>query len=432
MNCHSDLGWGAKLLIRAYSALNEPEVARSRLALRANASRSAPQDGARRITIICNDADYFLRHRRTAANSLAAAGHHVRVITGGRPIAAEARGKWHYTHVPVERWKLSPRADIRLILQTLREVFIERPDALHLITLKPIVFAGIAAVVGRFFSGSRMRIVATVPGLGRLMSPASSMNGRLARVSRFLVERAVAMLARRKDVRFTFETAADHATWLEKGVVEAQNSLVISGAGVDPRQFHPTEARASARPLRVLFASRLLKPKGLDVFVNAARALADREDIEFVVAGMVSPNDPDGFPIRELEEEPALTFLGKRNDMPELLRSVDVVCLPTRYGEGIPRILIEAAASGVACIASDHEGCREIVEDEENGIIVPEKPIEAATAALVRAILRYRDDADLLRRHGSAGRKKFLAGDYDEENVVAQFMSLIVGARQQP
>jgi glycosyltransferase involved in cell wall biosynthesis len=427
MTSPSDSGWGTKQLTRAYSALSEANLARGRVIPRAHTGLSVPQDEGRRITIICNDADYFLRHRRMAADTLADAGHRVRVITGGRPIPAEDRGGWDYVHVPIERWTLSPGADFRLIAKTLREVLGERPDALHLITLKPIVMAGIAAIVGRFLSGRPMQIVATVPGLGRLMSPASTMKGQFAHVSRFMVERAVGLIARRKHVQFTFETASDHATWLEKGVVQRRNSIVISGAGVDPAQFYPRDGARMPGPLRVLFASRLLKSKGLDVFLHAAAALQGRGDIEFLVAGMIDPLDPDGVSVEELESEPAITFLGKRDDMPELLRQVDVVCLPTRYGEGIPRILIEAAATGLASITSDHEGCREIVEDGRTGVIVPEKPVEAAAAAVIAALERYQQDGDLLQRHGSAARRKFLAGDYAEESVVARFVELMVG-----
>ncbi len=410
--------------MRAYSALNEPKTTPGLIAPRAGVTPLYA--GGRRITIVCNDADYFLRHRRTTADALAEAGHRVRVITGGRPIAPEQRGRWSYQHVPIARWSFSPRADLRLIAATIREVWRERPDTLHLITLKPIVFSGLAALAARLAAGRRMKIVATVPGLGRLMSPASSLRSRQARMSRFLVERAVRFISRRKDVCFTFETASDHMLWVDGGVVPSGRAVVISGAGVDPTQFHPREVPSSGRPLRILFASRLLRSKGLDVFMAAARKLKGR-DMEFLVAGMLDASDPDAVALEELENETSIRFIGRCDDMPSLLREVDVVALPTRYGEGIPRILIEAAATGIPSIVSDHEGCREIVTDGETGVIVPEKPVEAAALALAKAVSRYRDDATLRRRHGDAARRRFLDGDYAEDNVVAQFVALLVG-----
>ena len=400
--------------------MNKPSVARTRIAQRARSG------DPRRITIICNDADYFLRHRRATADALADAGHHVRVVTGGQAIGRELSGKWQAVHIPIARWTFDPRADIGLFVLTLREVFQHKPDTLHLITLKPIVFSGLAAVAARFLSRRRMQIVATVPGLGRLMSPASAMKGRASRLSRFLVQRSICLLARRKDVCFTFETASDRDAFVNGGIVPAKNALVISGAGVSPDEFYPGSQRDPARPLRVLFASRLMKSKGLDVFLHSARSLRHRADVEFLVAGLLDPQDPDAVPLEQLEGEPSIRFLGARTDMPDLLRQVDVVSLPTRYGEGIPRILIEAAATGIASIASDHEGCREIVDDGRTGVIIPERPVAAAARAMTDAILRYRESPDLLHKHGKAARSKFLDGDYAEENVVAQFVALLV------
>ena len=384
-------------------------------------------DVGKRVTIICNDADYFLRHRRITADALARDGHQVRVATGGSPISSDLAGDWDYVHVPIERFAFRLRQDMALLYQTMREILLHRPDSIHLITLKPIVFSGIAALLTRLISRQPVRIVATVPGLGRLMSPGSRLRTRKAGVARSLVENTIRILARQKGVHFTFETAADHSVWLKKGLVRAENSIVISGAGVDPDWFFPAEQRSATGPVRVLFASRLLKSKGLDAFLETARALQGRRDVEFYVAGIAEPHDPDGVPVEALRRERSITFLGERSDMPDLLRFVDVVCLPTRYGEGIPRILIEAAATGLACIASDHEGCREIVEDGDTGVIVPERPVEETARAITAAVQAYLGDRALLRRHGAAARQKFLDGNYAQEKVVAQFLELIVG-----
>lgn len=393
----------------------------------AGAARHALVDSVRRVTIICNDADYFLRHRRITADALARGGHHVRVATGGAPIRPDLTGDWEYVHVPIERFAFRFRQDTALLYRTVCEILRHKPDSVHLITLKPIVFSGIAALIARLFSRRPVRIVATVPGLGRLMSPTSCLRDRKAGLSRSLVEGVIRVLSRQKDVHFTFETAADHTTWLKKGLVQLDNSTVISGAGVDPEWFFPAVRRRESGPVKVLFASRLLKAKGLDAFLEAARALRGRRDVEFLVAGIAEPDDPDGISPEELRRDRAITFLGERTDMPALLRSVDLVCLPTRYGEGIPRILIEAAATGLASIASDHDGCREIVEDGETGVIVPELPVRETARAITAAVNRYLDDREMLRQHGEAARRKFLAGQYAQEKVIAQFLEVIIG-----
>jgi glycosyltransferase involved in cell wall biosynthesis len=228
-------------------------------------------------------------------------------------------------------------------------------------------------------------------------------------------------------VHFTFETSDDRNDWLNRGLIQADNSTVINGAGVDPNRFYPAEDRPAQGPIKVLFASRLLKSKGLDAFVETARHFSGNGKAEFLVAGMVEPGDPDRYPPELLEREKAIKFLGEVFDMPKLLREVDLVCLPSRYGEGIPRILIEAAASGVPCLATDLQGCREIVRDGVNGTLLPPSNAEAMAAGMIAAIDRYLADPQLLRREGRAGLQLFREGQFREDAITDQFMRLLMG-----
>jgi glycosyltransferase involved in cell wall biosynthesis len=380
-----------------------------------------------RTTFICNDGDYFLRHRRQVADALARAGHNVTVIAGGPPMSADNIGDWRYVNLQIERFAFHPVSDTRLILSSLREIARTRPENVQLITLKPAIFSGLAAIASRLLGYGPRRIVITIPGLGRLMSPGSAHDGRRARISRALVGRAIRFLSRRKDVYFTFETPTDRQHWLSLGYIRPEKSVAIAGAGVDPARFYPAGGHASRAVMRVLFASRLLRAKGLDAFVEAARRLHDRARIEFVVAGMVEAHDPDGYPPEELALERSITFLGEATDMPALLREVDLVCLPTRYGEGIPRILIEAAATGLPSIASDVDGCTHIVEHGVSGTIIPVSSPEKMADDLTDAVARYLANPDLRRRQGAAALAHFRQGEFTEDAVTGRIIALLTG-----
>lgn len=387
-----------------------------------NASSSKKAGRPSNVTIICNDADYFLRHRRAIADRLAEQGNKVKVMTGGRPITHEI-GDWAFRHIEIERFSFHPIRDARLALLTIRESVGRRLDALHLITLKPAVIGGLAAIAIRALTGYPRRIVVTVAGLGRLMASGSDRERSLARR---LTEWAIRRLGKRKDVFFTFETAHDRAQWLERGLITQERSIVLRGAGVDPSTFFTREGQREAGPLRVLFASRLLRSKGLDAFLLAAEAFSGRADVEFIVAGMTDVGDPDGYSPQELEANRLIRFLGAVSDMPSLLRSVDVVCLPSRYGEGIPRILIEAAACGVPMIASDLEGCREVVVDGETGFVVASKPVARTAEEIGRALDDYAGDPLLLPRHAAAARKRFGEGGFGEAEVTGKIVDLLL------
>jgi glycosyltransferase involved in cell wall biosynthesis len=378
----------------------------------------------RKATIICNDTDYFLRHRRKLADALAEQGYEVAVIAGGRRMdTREIRG-WTYSHMSITRFGFHLLNDPALAWRTISEARTRRLDSMLLITLKPAVVGGLAALAARAVWGFPQRIVITIAGLGRLMSPL--METRMP-VARRLTEAAVRRISKSESVHFVFETAHDRDVWLKRGLVQPSRSTIVNGAGVDSHLFHPRSGDRQPGPLRVLFASRLLQAKGLDAFLQVAEQLQPSGDIEFWVAGFSEPADADAYSSDDLAGRPSIRFLGSVTDMEELLRSVDVICLPTRYGEGIPRILIEAAASGIPCIASEIDGCREIVEHGRTGFLVPIGDIDTTAAAITQALHAYRCDAGLLARHGAAAHAKFVAGGYDEDTVISRFMALLEG-----
>jgi glycosyltransferase involved in cell wall biosynthesis len=379
---------------------------------------------AKRVLVVCNDADYFLRHRLPVVTHLVSIGVDVAVMTGGEPIPRDRIAGWSYVHTPIERFSLDPVRDCVLWLRTFKSVLTLKPDAVHLITMKPAVFSGLAAVAARRLCGRPRRILITIPGLGRMMSGQPDGQRIGLRLARALTERTVRFLAARSGVHFTFETGFDRESWIARGLVTAAGSTVVEGAGVDAQRFFPLSDERQPGAIKVLFASRLLKAKGIDIFVDVARRLAARTDVQFLVAGIFSEQDPDAVSPARLQQEKAIRFLGEVSDMPALLRNCDIVCLPTRYGEGIPRILIEAAATGLASIATDIPGCREAIKDGVTGTLVPDAEMDTASA-VHDALLAYLSNPELIRTHGEAAYRLFKSRNFGESQVAARFQELL-------
>jgi len=376
------------------------------------------------VAVVVNDRDYFLRHRRPVVEALVGQGVAVTVLAGGNAAPPPMPRGWSFRHLPIDRLSINPVKDAGLFFRALGHLWRLRADALHLITLKPAVYGGTAAMLLRLVGRGPRRVVITIPGLGRLMSPEGQGAGRLSGLLRACVGRVIGFLSRRRGVVFTFETGHDRQVWIDSGFIRADHSVVVRGAGVDPHRFSPREGLRQPGPLRALYASRLLKSKGLDSFLDAARAMRGR--MEFIVAGWGDPADSDGYDPAELAAETAIRFRGNVEDMPSLLRAVDLVCLPTRYGEGIPRILIEAAASGLPCIATDGDGCRTIVVDGATGTIIAGKDPAAITQALIRALEGYVASPDKLVAQGEAARRHVLEGSFTDEAVTGEFLSLLL------
>lgn len=378
-----------------------------------------------RVLVICNDSDYFLRHRLSVVTHLSSIGVEAVVMAGGVPIAASRIDGWSYVHIPIERFRFAPFGDAALMIEAARTIRRLRPSAVHLITLKPAIFCGFIAIVSRLFHGYPERILITLPGLGRMLSVPKAPGERRYPVANFLTRMALQLLARSRHVHFTFETQHDYAFWTAWEVATPQNAAVIDGVGVDPALFHPAPIPRTEGKTRVLFASRLLKSKGLNAFLMMAKQLAGRPDLEFIVAGMSGDKDPDAISPQRLGQLDDIRFLGEVDNMPDLLRECDIVCLPTRYGEGIPRILIEAAATGLAAIASDHPGCREAVEDGITGEIVPISSDSDMCRDMSAAVLRYLEMPARLAAHKLAAHQRFRSREFNEKAVVARFVELL-------
>ena len=377
------------------------------------------------ILIVCNDFDYFRRHRLALAQILAV-DNHVFVVTGGRQGANEQEGGIIYRHIEIDRFSFRPVTDLAFFIRIFLLIRELRPSALHLITLKPAVFGGLASIFAKWCGFGPGRVVVTIPGLGRLMTTGHArLAGFRADIFRCAVGTTIKLLSSQKATRYTFETEHDRRVWIDDGLIQEDNSVVLRGAGVDPVRYSPRQTGAPREPLRIVFASRLLKAKGLEAFLVAARMSIGRDDVRFTVAGMIEAEDPDGYSTEGLRADTSIEFLGEVADMPALLRQADVVCLPTLYGEGIPRILIEAAACGLAAIGTRTPGCREIILDGKTGLLLDVADTQKMAIGILRCIDTYLKCPGLLRQHGDAAREHFLTGGFQESEVIAGFVKLL-------
>jgi glycosyltransferase involved in cell wall biosynthesis len=207
----------------------------------------------------------------------------------------------------------------------------------------------------------------------------------------------------RQRTRVIVQNAEDREDLIRHRLADPATIDTIRGAGVDLRRFRPQSKRR--HPPTILLAARMLWSKGVADFVEAARMLRARGcSARFALAGRIDQHSPGHIPPNELrrwELETGVEWLDHRDDMPQLLSEASIVCLPTYYGEGLPKVLLEAAACGKPMIASDIRGCREICRPEITGLLVPPRD----PSSLTNAIERLLGDAELRLRLGNAARE---------------------------
>ncbi len=202
-----------------------------------------------------------------------------------------------------------------------------------------------------------------------------------------------------------FQNAEDAGELVEAGIVGSDQIQVIRGVGVDTVKFSPPlETQDENQVPVVVLAGRMLWDKGIGEFVEAARLLKLRGSrVQCVLVGMVDKENPAAIPetqLRAWQSEGMVQWWGHREDMPNVLASAQIVVLPS-YREGLPKVLLEAAACARPVVATNVAGCREIVKDGINGFLVPPKD----PASLSEAIAKLLENPSLRIRMGIRGRE---------------------------
>ncbi len=315
--------------------------------------------------------------------------------------------------VPMERRSLNPVRELHLLDQIRRIYAQQRPDLVHHFTLKCVVYG---ALVARSL-GIRGQINA-VTGLGHVFT-SDSLRARLLRPP---VRKLLRLALSGGNTLLILQNPDDQAIFEQARVIDKGRIRLIRGSGVDTARFQPIARPERSDLLRVVLASRLLWEKGLGEYVTAARRLRDEGvAAEFLIAGDMDAGNPSSVSAQQLAEwrqEGSVTLMGHVKDMPSLLARADIAVLPS-YGEGVPRSLVEAAACGLPLVATDVPGCREIVEHEVNGLLVPVKN----AAALAIAIRRLCCEPLTRERMGQAGRSKVLR-EFDSRIVFQKTLAV--------
>lgn len=376
-----------------------------------------------KVLFACNDLDYFLLHRSNLLGSLLERGHDVTLCTGGNSQSAKRLPSGvHFIPVALNQHRLDLLSDLKLTWQYARIVAETHPDAIHCFTIKPNLFMALALASRRLMLRKTPRLVQTFPGLGKVFEPST---GIAARMRRVVVATLLRLSCRILDSSATFENPADRDFMVKNGVVSADRTHVLAGAGVDIKTYVPPSEQREGQ-LRFLFASRLLKAKGIGAFLETARTIhAEGGKASFLIAGKPDPDNPDQFDmslIDAAQERGDIHYLGPLNSrqMVDALQNADVVCLPTLLREGLPRILVEAAACGCVLIASDQPAIRQILKQPETGWLIDPTAAHELTE-VVRACLADRDE---VRAMGMQNAVSIRMLPVDDESVSATFRKI--------
>lgn len=350
---------------------------------------------------------YFCSHRLALAVAAREAGFEVAVVTRvsehGEIIR---RAGLDLIPFEISRRGMNPFMELAALIRLMAIYRREKPDLVHHVAMKPVLYGTLAARLAGV-----PHIVNALAGMGWLFTSAKMM----ARFVKLLVRLTFRFLLRQTWV--IVQNPDDAALMAGAGL---ESVRLIRGSGVDVEVFRP-EPEPAGPPLVVLPA-RMLWDKGVGEFIEAARQLKERGVIaRFALVGEPDPENPATVTEEQLaawHAETVVEWWGQRDDMAQVYAQAHVVCLPS-YREGLPKALLEAAACGRPIVATDVPGCRVIVRDGDNGVLVPVRDAPALAEALARLIA----DPDMRRRMGESGRA-LAVGEFSQERVIAETLAV--------
>jgi glycosyltransferase involved in cell wall biosynthesis len=368
--------------------------------------------------IIINDGDYFARHKAPLLEPLLGKMP-VTVASGGS--LGDIPKAFNAEKIDVSRRMFSFASDVRLLACLIALFRRKKPDLIICFTMKPIVFGLLAAMLP--FSGisRECRFVGQFPGLGVLFER----RGVASALARKLSLSMVRLAAKRLNVHLVFENLADREHFVSRGYINIQRTTVLSGTGIDLSAYALPSAR-DPQIVSILWASRLITGKGLDLFCDAADKLSasGNAHVRFLVAGMPDADSGEAISpetVAGLVARPCITFLGHVSNMPDLLSRVDIICHPSRYKEGLPRILLEAAASGVAIVASENFGTTQIVKHGQTGMLLACLTADGVADELQKLI----NDPVLRKRLAENALMLVQTGGFDTQDVRRELFSAL-------
>jgi glycosyltransferase involved in cell wall biosynthesis len=360
----------------------------------------------------------FCRHFLPMARAAQAAGFEVAVAVRVRNDADRLKAAGcRVIPLEAERGSFGPLEIVRTLLRMVRIVRAERPDVVHCIALRTVVLGGSAARLA-----GAPRLVLAPTGLGHLWIE----NGLLERLARPLARFMIGRVLRGPSTRYLFENREDPR---EFGLdPSGANVTIVGGAGVDPAQV-PVTPEPPAPPVKVAVIGRMLVPKGIAETVAAVRrARAEGAAIDLNLYGEPDPSNRRSYSedqLRQWASEPGIAWHGPTDDVDRVWRENHVAMLLS-YREGLPKALVEAAAAGRPIVASDVTGCREVVRDGIEGLLVPLGDVDAAA----RALARLAGDAALRARLGAAAHARFQER-FTEAAVIRTMTALYAELRKQ-
>ncbi len=362
--------------------------------------------------LLFTNTDWSLYNFRVPlANELKKLGHEIVMASPeGEFVSKIEEAGFRHVRVTVFRTSMNPFREVQTIWELKRIFDKEKPDVVHNFTPKGVLYGSTTAK----WSGVNT-VVNSITGLGYIFEPDRS--GIRTNLLRKIILRWYRFALSSTDV--IFQNMEDMNYLQERGVLEKAHAHLVRSSGVNT-DLYDVHHNDNERPI-VALPARMVKAKGVGIFIRAAEILKKEKEVEarFVLAGFVDPTRPDSFKEEELkrwERKNVIEWWGYIDDMAGFYKKVNIVCLPSLGKEGVPKTLIEAAASGCPIVTTDNTGCRDAVIDGKTGFLIPIKDHESLANKL-KYLIENKNQREQMGRKGREFAEETFAMDIIAEQT---------------
>lgn len=365
-----------------------------------------------KLFIVVNVDWFFLSHRLPVALAAQRHGWDVTIVTAdtGRLRDIEAAGL-RAVNLPMSRSGMNILQDLRACWYLYKLYRYHRPDVVHHVAIKAILWGSLAAKFANVHG-----VVNAISGLG----------GFFAEENQSLLSKVLPKVLRFshhiENLLVIFQNQEDGQLYLKHRIITEAQARLIKGSGVDLAEYCYTQEPKEGK-IVVLLTARMIVEKGVFVLIDAAERLRQsyEDRLEFWIAGGLDDH-PGAITQTQLDavcDGHYIQWLGRREDVRDLLQQCHVFAFPSYYMEGLPKSLIEACAIGRPIVTTNNIGCRDVVTDGMNGFLVPVKDSQTL-AEKIKVLI---DSPDLRRKMGLASRK-VAEENFSIETVINSHLSI--------
>ncbi len=361
------------------------------------------------ITICSNTSWYLYNFRMGLIKALQEQGYNIILIAPKDDYSnrLEELGCEHY-HIDIDNKGTNPLEDIKLSYKFYKLFKSINPDMLLIYTIKPNIYGGI---VSKILNIPTINVIA---GLGTVFLN----NNMSAKVARWLYKVSF------NNNQVIFENQDDCSEFLDKNLVKKEQTVLISGSGINTEVFRPKNRVKKSNNLVFLLIARLIKDKGVIEYIEAIKSIKDKyPNVKFKILGSYYFGNPSSISKEEVENwvsNGIIEYLGYTDAVLEEIEKADCIILPS-YREGLSRVLLEASSMSKPIITTNVTGCRDVVEDGHNGYLVPPKDSKSLALAIEKMINLSSQERYSM---GKKGRIKVIK-EFDEKIVIKDYLNII-------